>query len=62
MHEPFVGLHKFEILIYSYGAMPALCIGHLTLLKESLEWLEMLQAGSVGALLAIETKSIPTAL
>lgn len=40
--------------------MPASCIGHLALLKESLELFEMLQAGSVQALLSKETKDIPT--
>lgn len=60
MHQCFAGFHKFDIIIYSYDGMLALCIGHLTLLKGSLEWLEMLQAGSVRALFAIETKPIPT--
>lgn len=60
MHQCFAGFHKSEIIIYSYDAMPALRTGHLTLLKESLEWLEMLQAGPVRALFAIETKNIPT--
>lgn len=42
--------------------MPALCIGHIILLKESLEWLEMLPAGWVRASFAIVTENIPTSL
>lgn len=37
--------------------MPASCIGHLALLKESLELFELLQVGSVQALLSKETTS-----